>query len=223
MGSKNKLKRFRENETFSHVIQPSRETLEKDHFQWKGRWASFFKNNHPIVLELGCGKGEYTVHLAEKYPDKNFIGIDIKGARFWRGAKTIQENSIPNAAFVRAQIELINHLFAVNEVSEIWITFPDPQIKFKRTKHRLTNPQMLDRYKKILVPQGSIHLKTDSEFLHGYTLGILNDPAYSIDYAHHDIYDNPHVPEEATTVQTHYEQIFLAEKKAITYLKFHHK
>lgn len=223
MGSKNKLKRFRENETFSHVIQPSRETLEKDHFQWKGRWASFFKNNHPIVLELGCGKGEYTVHLAEKYPDKNFIGIDIKGARFWRGAKTIQENSIPNAAFVRAQIELINHLFAANEVSEIWITFPDPQIKFKRTKHRLTNPQMLDRYKKILVPQGSIHLKTDSEFLHGYTLGILNDPAYSIDYAHHDIYDNPHAPEEATAVQTHYEQIFLAEKKAITYLKFHHK
>lgn len=223
MGSKNKLKRFRENETFSHVIQPSRETLEKDHFEWKGRWASFFKNNHPIVLELGCGKGEYTVHLAEKYPDKNFIGIDIKGARFWRGAKTIQENSIPNAAFVRAQIELINHLFAVNEVSEIWITFPDPQIKFKRTKHRLTNPQMLYRYKKILVPQGSIHLKTDSEFLHGYTLGILNDPAYSIDYAHHDIYDNPHAPEEATAVQTYYEQIFLDEKKAITYLKFHHK
>ena len=223
MGSKNKLKRFRENETFSHVIQPSRETLEKDYFEWKGRWASFFKNNYPIVLELGCGKGEYTVHLAEKYPDKNFIGIDIKGARFWRGAKTIQENSIPNAAFVRAQIELINHLFAVNEVSEIWITFPDPQIKFKRTKHRLTNPQMLDRYKKILVPQGSIHLKTDSEFLHGYTLGILNDPAYSIDYAHHDIYDNPHAPEEATAVQTYYEQIFLAEKKALTYLKFHHK
>jgi tRNA (guanine-N7-)-methyltransferase len=222
MGSKNKLKRFRENETFSHVIQPSRETLEKDQFEWKGLWASFFKNDHPIVLELGCGKGEYTVHLAEKHPDKNFIGIDIKGARFWRGAKTIQQNSILNAAFIRAQIELINQLFAAGEVSEIWITFPDPQIKFKRTKHRLTNPQMLDRYKKVLVPQGMIHLKTDSEFLHGYTLGILNDSAYSIDYAYHDIYDNPHAPEEATAVQTFYEQIFLTENKAITYLKFHH-
>ena len=223
MGSKNKLKRFRENETFKHVIQPSRATLEANDFEWKGRWSDFFKNNHPIVLELGCGKGEYTVHLAEKYPEKNFIGIDIKGARFWRGAKTTQERQIPNAAFVRAQIELISCLFDKDEVSEIWITFPDPQIKFKRTKHRLTNPQMLDLYREILMPKGTIHLKTDSEFLHGYTLGILNDPVYEIDYAHHDIYNNPHAPEEATTVQTFYEQMFLEQHKAITYLKFHHR
>lgn len=223
MGSKNKLKRFRENETFPHVVQPTRMILENNQFEWKGRWADFFQNDAPLVLELGCGKGEYTVHLAEKYPEKNFIGIDIKGARFWRGAKTVQQQQIPNAAFIRAQIELIAQLFANQEVSEIWITFPDPQIKFKRSKHRLTHPQMLQLYKQILHPQGTIHLKTDSEFLHGYTLGVLNDPAYVIDYAHHDIYNNPHAPDEATAVQTFYEQIFLEQDKAITYLKFHHR
>jgi len=222
MGSKNKLKRFRENETFSHVIQPSREQLEQNEFKWKGKWASFFKNDRPIVLELGCGKGEYTVHLAEKYPEKNFIGIDIKGARFWRGAKTAQEKSMSNVAFIRAQIELIEQLFESQEVSEIWITFPDPQIKFKRSKHRLTHPELLTSYQKVLVPKGAIHLKTDSEFLHGYTLGILHAPTYTIEYAHHDIYNNPHAPEEATAVQTFYEKIFLEEEKAITYLKFHH-
>lgn len=223
MGSKNKLKRFRENETFPHVVQPSRMILENNQFEWKGRWVDFFQNDAPLVLELGCGKGEYTVHLAEKYPEKNFIGIDIKGARFWRGAKTVQQQQIPNAAFIRAQIELIAQLFANQEVSEIWITFPDPQIKFKRSKHRLTHPQMLQLYKQILRPQGTIHLKTDSEFLHGYTLGVLNDPAYVIDYAHHDIYNNPNAPDEATAVQTFYEQMFLEQDKAITYLKFHHR
>jgi len=104
MGSKNKLKRFRENETFAHVIQPTRAVLESNTFEWKGRWSTFFKNDHPLVLELGCGKGEYTVHLAEKYPHQNYIGIDIKGARFWRGAKTTQEKQLPNVAFVRTQI-----------------------------------------------------------------------------------------------------------------------
>ncbi len=222
MGSKNKLKRFRENETFSHVLQPSRAQLKQDEFEWKERWASFFKNDRPIVLELGCGKGEYTVHLAEKYPEKNFIGIDIKGARFWRGAKTVQEKSMSNVAFIRAQIELIEKLFGSREVSEIWVTFPDPQIKFKRSKHRLTHPDMLASYQNVLIPQGAIHLKTDSEFLHGYTLGILHSPAYTIEYAHHDIYNNPHAPEEATAVQTFYEKMFLEEGKAITYLKFHH-
>lgn len=222
MGSKNKLKRFRENETFSHVLQPSRAQLEQNEFEWKERWASFFKNDRPIVLELGCGKGEYTVHLAEKYPEKNFIGIDIKGARFWRGAKTVQEKSMSNVAFIRAQIELIEKLFGSREVSEIWVTFPDPQIKFKRSKHRLTHPDMLASYQNVLIPQGAIHLKTDSEFLHGYTLGILHSPAYTIEYAHHDIYNNPHAPEEATAVQTFYEKMFLEEGKAITYLKFHH-
>ena len=173
MGSKNKLKRFRQNLEFSNVIQPSRETVTKGDFEHKGKWKTYFNNDNPIVLELGCGKGEYSVYLAEKYPDKNFIGIDIKGARFWAGAKDALEKGLPNVAFLRTQIELLAHVFDSEEVSEIWITFPDPQIKFKRTKHRLTNPTFLEIYKNLLQPKGQVHLKTDSEFLHGYTLGLL--------------------------------------------------
>ncbi len=221
MGSKNKLKRFKENETFKNVIQPKRELLEKDAFKLKGKWHSdFFKNDKPIVLELGCGKGEYTLYMATQNSNKNFIGIDMKGARFWRGAKTALEENWQNIAFIRAQIELIDALFSKAEVSEIWITFPDPQIKFKRTKHRLTHPEFLKKYKKILYPSGSVHLKTDSEFLHGYTLGILNDPAYELRYAHNDIYNNNQAPKAATGVQTFYEKIFLRKNKPITYLEF---
>ena len=175
MGSKNKLRRFNENETFSNVVQPTREELVSSKFNLKGNWRTeMFKNNNPLVLELGCGKGEYAVALAKKYPNKNFIGIDIKGARFWRGAKTAIEEHIPNVAFLRTQIELIDHAFAENEVDEIWITFPDPQIKYKRTKHRMTNATFLERYKQILIPEGVVNLKTDSEFMHGYTLGLLH-------------------------------------------------
>ena len=180
MGSKNKQKRFKENETFKNVIQPAREIMEKDAFGLKGQWhAKYFKNDHPIVLELGCGKGEYTLHLAEQNPNMNYIGIDIKGARFWKGAKTALEEKRDNIAFVRAQIELIEALFAVSEVTQIWITFPDPQIKFKRTKHRLTHPDFLSRYRQILQADGIVHLKTDSAFLHGYTLGPDQRPGLS--------------------------------------------
>lgn len=221
MGSKNKLKRFQENILFSNVFQPERETLEKDQFSLKGQWrASYFKNNNPIVLELGCGKGEYSVHLASAEPQKNFIGIDIKGARFWRGAKSALEENRQNVCFVRAQIELIETIFGSQEVDEIWITFPDPQIKFKRTKHRLTQPAFLSRYKHIIKPKGYIHLKTDSEFLYGYTLGLIESGWGKLDYAHHDIYHNVHAPEEATAVQTFYEKKFLDENKPITYIKF---
>ena len=150
MGSKNKLKRFKENDTFGNVFQPTREEVVTDQFSLKGKWnQDYFKNNNPIVLELGCGKGEYSVGLAEKYPNKNFIGIDLKGARFWRGAKTAVETGMKNVAFIRTQIELINHIFNENEVDEIWITFPDPQIKYKRTKHRMTNSQFLKLYKNL--------------------------------------------------------------------------
>lgn len=221
MGSKNKLKRFQENALFSNVFQPERETLEKDQFSLKGQWrASYFKNNNPIVLELGCGKGEYSVHLASAEPQKNFIGIDIKGARFWRGAKSALEENRQNVCFVRAQIELIETIFGPQEVDEIWITFPDPQIKFKRTKHRLTQPAFLSRYKHIIKPKGYIHLKTDSEFLYGYTLGLIESGWGKLDYAHHNIYHNVHAPEEATAVQTFYEKKFLDENKPITYIKF---
>ncbi len=221
MGSKNKLKRFLENETFSNLFQPGRETLLQDKFHLKGNWnKSYFKNNHPIVLELGCGKGEYTLGLSERFPDKNFIGIDIKGARIWRGAKTALEQNRQNIAFIRMQIELIEQAFAPGEISEIWITFPDPQIKFKRTKHRLTNPVFLSKYKNILKENGLIHLKTDSEFLHGYTIGLLQGLGYEILYAHHDVYINTYAPEEVVNIQTFYEKQFLEKGKAITYLKF---
>ncbi|MCH2192518.1 tRNA (guanosine(46)-N7)-methyltransferase TrmB [Kordia sp.] len=221
MGSKNKLKRFRENDTFSNVIQPTREEIVAEKFPYKGKWNSdFFKNDAPIVLELGCGKGEYTVALAKKFPNKNFIGIDIKGARFWRGAKTAIEEELPNVAFIRSQIELIEGMFSENEVAEIWITFPDPQIKYKRTKHRLTNEAFLARYKNILNAEGTVHLKTDSEFMHGYTLGLLHGAGHEVLYANHDVYTNEGSPEEVTDIQTFYESQYLEVNKAITYIHF---
>ena len=200
MGSKNKLKRFNQNLTFSNVIQPEREEVTLGEFRYKGKWRQeFFKNDHPIVVELGCGKGEYSVYLAQQYPEKNFVGVDIKGARFWAGAKESLELGLSNVGFLRTHIELIEDVFAENEVDEIWITFPDPQIKFKRTKQRLTNPAFLDRYRTILQPEGRIHLKTDSEFLHGYTLGLLEGKGWEVDYAHHDVYGNAYSPKHVTS------------------------
>ena len=202
MGSKNKLKRFEENKTFANVIQPSREEVLTDAFAYKGRWNElYFKNNHPIVLELGCGKGEYSVGLAKRHPEKNFIGIDIKGARFWRGAKTAIEENIANVAFLRTQIELIEKCFASGEVSEIWITFPA-------------------RYEHILAPDGYVHLKTDSEFMHGYTLGLLHGAGHKVLYANHNIYNSDGVPPEVTEIKTFYEQFYLEQGKPITYIRF---
>ncbi len=221
MGSKNKLKRFNENATFPNVFQPLREEITDETFKLKGKWnADFFKNDNPIVLELGCGKGEYSVSLGERFPEKNFIGIDIKGARFWRGAKTALENNMKNVAFVRTQIELIDLLFEENEVSEIWITFPDPQIKYKRTKHRLTNESFLKKYKKVLKPDGLVHLKTDSEFMHGYTLGLLHGAGHEVLYANHNVYNNEGAPKEVTSIQTFYEKQYLEIDKPITYIRF---
>ena len=221
MGSKNKLKRFRENETFSNVYQPNRDEVMNDAFDLKGNWnKEVFKNNNPIVLELGCGKGEYSVELARRYPNINFIGVDIKGSRFWRGAKTAVEENIPNVAFLRTQIELIENCFATHEVDEIWITFPDPQIKYKRTKHRLTNEEFLARYKNILKEEGIINLKTDSEFMHGYTLGLLHGAGHKVLYANHNVYRNEGAPEMVTGIQTFYESQYLEQNKPITYIKF---
>lgn len=221
MGSKNKLKRFKENETFTNVIQPERDEILSGNFALKGKWdREFFKNENPLVLELGCGKGEYTVALAKKFPEKNFVGVDIKGARFWRGAKTAVEEGINNAAFLRTQIELIDKMFAEGEVDEIWITFPDPQIKYKRTKHRMTNMDFLARYKKILKADGIMHLKTDSEFMHGYTLGLLHGQGHEVIYANHNIYRNEGAPEEVTGIQTFYESYYLEQDKPITYIRF---
>jgi len=221
VGSKNKLKRFQDNEVFANVIQPLRSEIVEEEFQFKGKWKrDFFKNDKPLILELGCGKGEYTLGLAERNKDCNYLGIDIKGARFWRGAKTALENEMPNVGFLRTQIELVDQVFAEGEVDEIWITFPDPQIKWKRTKHRMTNPEFLNKYKHILTKEGIIHLKTDSEFMYGYTLGILEGLGHDILYAHHNIYVNHEAPEEVVGIQTFYEQQYLDKNKSITYLKF---
>lgn len=221
MGSKNKLKRFKENETFANVFQPKRDELFGGTFSLKGNWnQKVFKNDNPLVLELGCGKGEYSIGLAQKYPNKNFIGIDIKGARFWRGAKTAIEDNIDNVAFLRIQIELIEYAFAKNEVDEIWITFPDPQIKYKRTKHRMTNITFLERYKKILKPEGVVNLKTDSEFMHGYTLGLLHGAGHEVLYANHNVYKQEGSPDEVTGIQTFYESQYLEQNKPITYVRF---
>ena len=221
MGSKNKLKRFRENETFSNVIQPKRDELLADTFALKGHWReSFFKNDQPIVLELGCGKGEYTLALAKRDPNKNYIGIDIKGARFWKGAKTALADELQNVGFLRIQIELLTYCFAEGEIDEIWITFPDPQIKYKRTKHRLTNREFLKSYQKVLRPGGLVHLKMDSEFMHGYTLGLLHGLGQDIHFAQHDVYGTTGTPEVVTAVQTFYESQYLAEEKKITYISF---
>ncbi|QTE24187.1 tRNA (guanosine(46)-N7)-methyltransferase TrmB [Polaribacter cellanae] len=219
MGSKNKLKRFKENETFKNVIQPTREEVVTN-FTYKGKWHSFFGNENPIIVELGCGKGEYTIALARKNPNKNYIGIDIKGARFWRGAKTALEENLPNVAFVRTQIELVDFIFAENEVSEIWITFPDPQIKYKRTKHRMTNVDFLKKYHHILNEKGIVNLKTDSEFMHGYTLGLLHGEGHEVLYANHTVYKNEGAPKEVVETQTFYENQYLAVNKPITYIQF---
>lgn len=220
---KNKLARFAENKILANVIQPTREEALEG-FHLKGKWRQeVFKNDNPIVLELGCGKGEYSVGLAKAFPEKNFIGVDIKGARFWFGAKEATVNNMGNVAFLRTQIELIDCFFDQNEVDEIWITFPDPQIKYKRTKHRLTHPDFLQRYKNILKPNGIIHLKTDSEFLHGYTLGFLQGAGHEIITAHHDIYGAPEYDpgtELLREIKTYYEELFSAKGKTITYIKF---
>ena len=220
MGSKNKLRRFRENLSFDNLIQPNRVQVLKGENDLKGCWQRRFGNTNPIVLELGCGKGEYTIGLADRNPDKNYIGIDIKGARLWRGAKTAVENNMKNVLFLRTQIELLDRLFAENEVDEIWITFPDPQIKYKRTKHRMTNFEFLKVYRQIMKDHGEIHLKTDSEFLHGYTIGLLQGLGHDILYANHDVYRNEGSPAEVLDIQTFYESGFLESGKPITYLRF---
>jgi len=219
LGSKNKLKRFKENLNFTNLFQPTRDDLIEKNFELRGKWNSFFKNDNPIVLELGCGKGEYTTELAKLNPNKNYIGIDIKGARIWKGAKESIQNNLNNVCFIRTQIELIDKIFFKQEISEIWITFPDPQQKIQRKKHRLTNVVFMSMYKKILKKGGVVNLKTDSEFLHGYTLGIIEGMGIDPIFSNHDIYSNNNAPKEVLDIKTFYEKKFIDSKK-ITFLKF---
>jgi tRNA (guanine-N7-)-methyltransferase len=220
MGSKNKLKKFSENKTFNNLLQPSFDQVYKNDFDLKSKWSTvFFKNNKPIVLELGCGKGEYTINLAKKYLDKNFIGFDIKGARLWRGAKTATEEKIPNVGFVRTKIEFICSFFEKNEVDEIWITFPDPQAK--KEKKRLTSPKFLSLYKNLLKNNGVVNLKTDSKELFDYTNEIINEYKLEVLEKTDDLYNSELVKnQEILSIKTTYENIFLQENKKITYIKF---
>ena len=205
-------------EAFSNVKQPSL-TLLKEGFPLKGKWnKDFFKNDAPIVLELGCGMGEYTVGLAEKFPNKNFIGIDIKGARMWQGASKALEKQLNNVGFLRIRIEWIEECFSSNEVSEVWITFPDPQIKKRRSTKRLTHPLFLKKYSNILVNDGVLHLKTDSEFLYGFTLGVISADSHHLVDATNDLYSSLQ-KRDHMEIKTHYEQKFLDIGKPITYIK----
>ena len=218
--SKNKLFKFAENETFKCLIQPTTEQMLAGDHPLKGNWnRDVFHNGNPIVLELGCGKGEYTIALAQRNPDINYIGVDIKGARLWKGAKFATQNAMPNVAFLRTRIDFIKAIFAPGEVSEIWITFADPQPK--SPNRRLTSPVFLDRYRAFLKPGGIVNLKTDSQLLHEYTLEVAHDQNLEIIEANADIYGSGRVTEEdILNVKTYYEQKFLAEGLPITYMAF---
>jgi tRNA (guanine-N7-)-methyltransferase len=211
---KDKLKRFAEIATFDNVIQ-----LDAGK-PYKGKWASdFFKNNNPVVLELACGKGEYTVNLAQMFPDKNFIGIDYKGNRIWRGAKTAIEEGIDNVAFLRIQIELIVEYFGENEIDEIWITFPDPQPQISREKKRLTSPRFLNYYRQILRPGAFINLKTDNDGLHEYTAQVIADQNLNLFAKTEDVYHSEFL-NEVLSIKTYYEKKYLKHDKNINYLKY---
>ncbi|MCT4664255.1 MAG: tRNA (guanosine(46)-N7)-methyltransferase TrmB [Flavobacteriales bacterium] len=218
---KNKLKKFAEMETFPHVVQPSREELTEGRFDFKGNWLKkMFKNDHPIVLELGCGRGEYSVALAERFPEKNFIGIDIKGSRMWQGATQAIDKKLDNVAFLRIKIEDIAYCFGSGEVSEIWITFPDPQIKFRRRSKRLTHPDFLKKYHQFLQKDGRIHLKTDSAFLHGFTMGVIELENHEVIDASHDVYKMRKDNELLMNIKTYYEELFHSKGFPITYVQF---
>lgn len=216
---KNKLAKFAELETFSHVFQvPSRVLLSGDGFKLKGKWnEGFFGNENPIVLELGCGKGEYTVELAQKFPDKNYIGVDIKGARIWTGAKQALEKGLNNVAFIRTDIEMIHHFFAENEVSEIWLTFPDPQMK--KTTKRLTATNFIQIYLNFLKPDGVIHLKTDSNFMFTYTTEMVKLNELPVIERNEDIYA-VELQDSVLNIKTYYEKQWLERGITIKYLSF---
>ena len=236
---KNKLARWTELGSFPNVIQPSIDDVVepvsneemadgrflsgnvrmKDH-PVKGRWKSeLFKNNNPVVLELGCGRGEYTIGLATKFTNKNYIGIDIKGARMWRGAKTSNELKLKNAAFLRTRIEFINSFFAADEVDEIWITFPDPHPGAVNANKRLTSPWYLNLYRELLKDKGIIHLKTDNTDLYNYTRKVVETNSFEVLVAAKDLYSE-NLNDDILSIRTHYEKIFLDTGLKIKYLKF---
>ena len=220
-----KLRKFAENETFSCLLQPSAQELLADGYfhlrdhAVKGHWAERFGNDRPIVLELGCGKGEYTVALAERDPERNYIGVDIKGARLWKGAKYATEHALPNVAFLRTRVEFISAFFAPGEVSEVWLTFSDPQ--YRSENSRLCSPLFLERYRNFLRPGGIVHLKTDSRFLHEYARAVCAANGLQVLACTQDLYAEPDgIQPVVREVKTFYENLFLQQGYPITYLSF---
>jgi tRNA (guanine-N7-)-methyltransferase len=211
--AKQKLKRFAEFSAFEHTYDFA--------YHLKGKWREeVFKNNNPIVLELGCGKGEYTVALATEFPDKNFIGIDIKSNRMWVGAKKAMEANRNNVAFMRALMHKIEELFAANEVDEIWITFPDPFVRIRSAKHRLTHTRFLRLYQRILKPGGVINFKTDSDELFAFTQNMLTHLHITPQVTDYDVHANPQAEPMLKQVRTYYENLFMAKGKKIKFTRF---
>ena len=227
MSRKNKLQKFADLLHFPNVYEnfdirkPELTGLNGEIVELKGQWnAQHFKNDQPIVLELACGRGEYCLGLAKAYPQYNFIGVDIKGARIWKGANGAIEQSLPNVAFLRTRIEQIELFFAPDEVSEIWITFPDPFLRESKANRRLTSPQFLDRYRKILKPKGLVHLKTDEPNLFEFTMETLEeDSAVDVLFQNDDIYAQA-LPYEELEIKTYYEKMHLEKGKTIKYVRF---
>lgn len=214
--ARTKLKRFAQNAASENVIEPGKPSFETI----KGNWNAFqFKNNNPIVLELGCGRGEYSIALAEKFPDKNIVGVDLKGARLWKGSTLANEKKLNNVAFLRTIIQNIEQFFEKDEVSEIWITFPDPRPKLSDEKRRMTSPRFLDLYRKILKPNGIIHLKTDNTPLFDYTLEVLKEEKINPELSTDNLYQSE-LYTDILTVKTTYEKMFTEKGENIKYVKF---
>jgi tRNA (guanine-N7-)-methyltransferase len=220
--AKRKLKKFAEVSSFDNCFFLSFEQSREEGLPLKGKWhKEFFKNDNPIVLELGCGKGEYTVGLAKRYPDKNFIGVDIKGNRIWTGAREAVDSKMNNVAFVRTRIDFIEACFAKDEVSEIWITFPDPQPQKTRERKRLTNMMFINRYRNVLKKGGVVNLKTDNEPFYDFSREVIKENNLQELDATNDLYANVGLRDEAlTSIKTHYEKLFSEKGFKICYLKY---
>lgn len=215
---KNKLSKFADLATYEHVVQVTYRHVQENGFQYKGKWSeTFFGNANPVILELGCGKGEYTVKLAKHYPEFNFIGLDIKGSRMWKGATQAKDQGLKNVGFLRTNIENIRMFFAENEVAEIWLTFPDPQMK--RARKRLTATNFISNYRQIMFPNGIIHLKSDSNFMYRYTEAMVAENQFEVIRQTDDLYHSE-ILDEVLSIQTFYEKQWLDRGLTIKYLSF---